>query len=204
MMRKIMTAISLMIAVAIGVSACNNGVSVGKNMAMWKQIEPIADDGEVLTTVRELRGVETIMAAVGRASHDLYLREIGDSIATSFFEYSVTAVRTETVLEGRQPQESGSQVIVADVQVRNTFQGATAIPVGNYDFKVVWDEGEVNAAKMFAEGMYPDYRQLAQGETITGTLVFDIPEDVKTFKIVYEEIWDDGFKGNTYAFLCRV
>lgn len=201
---KLIFSMIIVIAVSFGVLACGNGVSVGKSIAVREQVWKVTAECKPSTNSQNIENVHSILAAVERETRETYLREVGDSLTTSFFEYSITAVRTEKAYGGQTLQESGKQFIVADVQVKNIFQGAEYIPTGHYDFVLTWDSGEAYAEKVFTEGMYPDHVLLDQGDNIAGILVFEVPEGINNFKIVHTEVWDDGFEGSSYAFLCQV
>lgn len=201
---KLIFSLIIVIAVSFGVLACGNGVSVGKGAVVREQVWKAVDGSKLSVNSPKIENVHSILAAAEREAQETYLREVGDSLTTSFFEYSITAVRTEKAYGGQTFQESGKQFIVADVQVKNIFQDAEYIPTGHYDFVLTWDSGEAYAEKVFTEGMYPDHILLAQGDNIAGILVFEVPEGINNFKIVHKEVWDDGFEGSSYAFLCQI
>lgn len=146
---------------------------------------------------------QKIMAACDRGSAQTYLREAGETLHTSFFDFTISDVQAQANFGDLLPQE-GHCFLTASVLVQNTFAAAEAIPVGNYDFSLIWEGGQAKAHLYAAEGMYPDQIDLAQKESLAGTLVFEIPRIVNKCQIVYQEIWDDHYEGSTYAFLCSI
>ena len=153
---------------------------------------------------KRLTDTRKVLYGCGRETSQTYLREMGDPLAASFIEFAVDEARAKERLADRAPADEAHQFVVLDMQVKNIFAGEEAIPVGNGDFTLVWDGGEAAASSSFMAGMYPDEQMLAQGESLTGTLVFEVPREVQRFKLVYRERWDDGLWGNTYAVFCYV
>lgn len=146
--------------------------------------------------------VSKMLSARGREYDKLFTGEIGDTLTNSFFDFTVNSVTAAEELEGYTPTQEGYKFIVADITVKNIFD--SEIPVGNYDFNIIWgddseDSGEDYSFTEFMDGMYPDEVDLAVGETLSGTLVFEVPADETNVGIVYYEIWDDDFLGNTYV-----
>ena len=145
---------------------------------------------------------QKVIAACGRDSAQTYLREAGQTLSTSFFDFTIIAIKTQASYADLALAESDHHFLTAEVVVKNTF--AETIPVGNYDFSLVWEGGPANAHLYAAEGMYPDQIDLAPKESLAGTLVFEVPKTAQKCQIVYKEIWDDHYEGSTYAFLCSI
>lgn len=137
-----------------------------------------------------------LLSAKGREYDKLYTVEMNQTHATAFFDFTITESAKVDELEEYTPSTDGNVFLTAQVTVKNTF--GEPIPVGNYDFYILWNGGEDVGYSAFFEGMYPDDVELADGETVSGTLVFDIPPDAKDVMIGYTEIWDDDFEGSIY------
>lgn len=149
-----------------------------------------------------LDDAKKMLTAGGREYGEVIAGGMNETLTCSFFDFEITGVKSETELEGYQPSQEGYKFVIADVTVKNVFDDP--IPVGNYDFNIVWNGGEDYAYEEFMDGMYPDDVELAVGETLSGALVFEIPEDINEFMVVYEEYWDDDFQGNTYTIECQL
>lgn len=138
-----------------------------------------------------------LMEAGGREYDKLYTAGMNEPLKNSFFECTVTGAELAEELGGYAPETEGYQFLKVDITVKNTF--GNTIPVGNYDFYLMWNGGNDVADMEFVEGMYPDDVELADGETISGFLVFEVPADVSDIMLMYDEVWDDDFVGSSYA-----
>lgn len=152
--------------------------------------------------------VTKMLGSQGRSYDELVTGEQGDKLSSEFFDFTITNAESAAELDGYTPNVEGNQFIVADVAVTNTTD--EDIPVGNYDFSIIWDttaetaEEDHYAYTVFMDGMYPDDEYLTPGDTLSGKLVFELPADVKEFGIAYEEIYDDDFVGDTYVVQCSL
>ncbi len=126
---------------------------------------------------------------------------VGDTLTNSFFEWTVTNVRTETELYGKTAN-AGKKFVVMDVSVTNTTD--EEYEIGNYDFvsyvEPDMDTGLVETMDSFNDAMYPDEEMLAPGKTRSGTLVFEVDESVEEIIIDYIEFIGEDSIGNTNWF----
>lgn len=152
--------------------------------------------------VKQMTDTQKVLAVCAREARQTYLREIGDVLSSSFIELTVEDVQTKETFGNRVPVKAGHQFIAVEVLTENITDAAEEILVGNGDFTLAWDGGEAAAQGYFMDGMYPDCQELALGERISGTLIFEVPKGIDKFKLVYKEVWDDQFEGNTYAIIC--
>lgn len=188
--QKNLLILALICCLILGLSACG-----GEEGGITDTVSNAASDA--------VDKVSKMLSAQGREYDELYTGEIGETMTNSFFDFTLNSVETATELAGYTPTQEGYKFVVANVTVKNVFD--QDIPVGNYDFNIIWGTdtetgGEDYAFESFMEGMYPDDITLAPGETASGDVVFEIPEAESTIGIVYYEIWDDDFVGNTYVF----
>ena len=204
MKRKQMAAAVLVIITSVGLTGFGPNTLLEQGLAKADKTWVSAADRRSPAPEQAVSDAQMVLAAADRASAGICLREAGEELTTSFFACTVDNVRTDAALTETKRVADGQQLVAVDIAVRNIYPGAAAIPVGNYDFTLVWEQGQASAEKVFAEGMYPDHTLLAAGETLNGTLVFAIPQEVTDFQIVHDELWDDGFVGGSYAFLCSL
>ena len=120
----------------------------------------------------------------------------GDTLSNSFFEWTISDVRTETELYGKTAN-AGKKFVVMNVSVTNTTD--EEYEIGNYDFVSYvapdMDTGLVETMDSFDDAMYPDEEMLAPGKTRSGTLVFEVDESVEELIIDYIEfIGEDVYK----------
>jgi hypothetical protein len=146
-----------------------------------------------------LSGINNKLKADGRPSENVYIAAIGEKTSNVFFEWTVDSVTAAAELDGNQPTE-GYKFVVADITTKNTFTDTDTIPVGNYDYFILYGDDLIEdyAYEEFMAGMYPDEVEQEQGEVLTGKLVFEVPVEVEDVLIAYYEIWDDDFEGNTW------
>lgn len=139
--------------------------------------------------------------AQGREYDNLVTAEVGETTTNAFFEWTVSSVRTAYEIDGYTPAE-GTKYVIADISTKNiTYHND--LPLGNYDYIIAWGAGDEEwdwSLYEFTDGMYPDDVVVEVGKTVEGMLIFVVPEDVKDVSIIYEEIYDDDFVGNTYSY----
>ena len=131
---------------------------------------------------------------------------LGDTLHSVFMNFSVNSAGD---YHGHAAPE-GSRVLVVELTVKNTFK--ESLPMWDDDFQAQWTasettdefawpitEGEDGAdLDPVADEQFPAEYELAVGESRTGTLVFDVPEDEKDFSISHMELFSDGSEGDTF------
>ena len=125
----------------------------------------------------------------------------GDTLSNSFFEWTISDVRTETELYGKTAN-AGKKFVAMDVSVTNTTD--EEYEIGNYDFVAYvapdMETGLIDTMNSFDDAMYPDQEMLAPGKTRSGTLVFEVDESVEELIIDYIEFIGEESIGNTNWF----
>lgn len=187
---KKFTVILLVLCLIFGMSACGGGEG-GEGGG---GIKDVASD--------LVSRADKMLKAQGREYDNLYTAALKEKLKTPFFEFTVNSAETADELAGYSPLEEGDKFVVVNITVTSVFE-EDDIPVGNYDFTILWGDteetsGEDVAFEEFMDGMYPDEVMLSNGETLTGDLVFEVPADQTTLAISYLEVWDDEFVGDTY------
>ncbi len=137
-----------------------------------------------------------LLQAEGREYDKVYTAAMNETLTCSFFDFTITSAETQSQLGEYTPQQDGYQFLVTEVTVKNITK--EAIPVGNYDFYVLWNGGQDASYTAFLDDMYPDDISLEPGKTLSGKLVFEIPVDAADVMIGYDEVWDDEFVGSSY------
>lgn len=125
----------------------------------------------------------------------------GDTLSNSFFEWTVSGVRTEKEIYGKTAMD-GKKFVIVDISVTNTTD--EEYEIGNYDFVAYaapdMDSGLVETMDSFHGNMYPDEEMLAAGKTRTGELIFEVDESVEELIVDYIEFFSDSDTGNTNWF----
>ncbi len=129
---------------------------------------------------------------------------LGDTMHTAFFDFAVNRAYLTREFEGYQAIQEGYQLLVAEVTIQNTFW--ESIPMFDSDFQVQWSSDEPDAYDVpityytdaVSGEQLPMEYELAEDETRTGLLVFEVPEGEKDFSISYLEIYEDGSEEDVF------
>ncbi|MEY8369234.1 DUF4352 domain-containing protein [Anaerovoracaceae bacterium 42-11] len=125
----------------------------------------------------------------------------GDTLSNSFFDWTISEVRTEKEIYGKTAKD-GKKFVIVDVSVTNTTD--EEYEIGNYDFVAYvapdMESGLVDTMDSFNDSMYPDEEMLAAGKTRTGELIFEVDESVEELIVDYIEFFGDEEMGNTNWF----
>lgn len=131
---------------------------------------------------------------------------LGDTMHTEFFDFTVNSAYTCAAYEDYTPAE-GWQMMIAELTVRNTF--SESIPMYDIDFQVQWTDDADDACeypitvvresgKTVGRDMFPDQYNLAEKESRTGILAFEVPEGETEFSISYRTFFDDNSSGKMF------
>ncbi len=118
--------------------------------------------------------------------------QVGDTMKTMFFDFSVDAVSSPEEYDGYTPAE-GNRLVVCTVTVDNTF-GET-LPMYDTDFQLQWGSGDEDyawAVDAFNDQLMPLEWELLTGDTATYDMLFEAPADVDRFMLVYLEMYTDA------------
>lgn len=145
--------------------------------------------------------VGTAIQAEGRGYGKTYELKQDETMKTAFFDLTVNSVTTAETFEDFLPVVEGDQFLVVNVTVTSTLADAGPIPMYYSDFELKWEaagEETILPDMAFAEDQLADEYELAEGESSTGNLIFEVPNAVSAFDFKFYEVWDDEFEGNTY------
>ena len=136
--------------------------------------------------------------------------EVGDTVETMFFNFTVEDFLSSTDINGITP-EAGKQFVGVKVNVENTFN--KDITMFSSDLIIEWEP--TSADDKGAEGPHSYYDKeaifneefekeytLAPGESKEGVLLFEIPEGITQVAITTQDIYIDKqgneHKGDVY------
>ena len=131
---------------------------------------------------------------------------LGDTMHTYFFDYTVNSAYLCDEYEGYTPQE-GNELLVADITVKNTH--IASIEMYDTDFQIQWNDDAEDAydfpityyleeGETYGDDMLPYLYELSIDESVTGVLVYEVPEGNKDFSISYLELFDDDSEGDVF------
>lgn len=132
--------------------------------------------------------------------HTLDYRQ-DEAMETAFFRFEVHSARLAKDYGDYIPDGENRLFLILDATVTNTFEDSGEIPMFGSDFELTWDalgDTSVLAESNFADSQFPDEYSLFRNESRSGDLVFVVPADVSEFVVVFKEIWDDDFEGDTH------
>lgn len=142
------------------------------------------------------------------------LGEIGDTMHTAFFDFTVNSAQLADSFDGYTPAE-GYELLVADITIKNN--SGIAQPMGLWDFQVQWNsldgenpddafdyavhEGEgddLSAYTGVSEQQLPTIYELQDDEERQGILLYQVPEGRESFSISFQEYFDDDTTGDVF------
>lgn len=130
---------------------------------------------------------------------------IGDTFVTQWFDFTVDSVALASQYETYIPQ-AGYMLLIADITITNTYDDI--LPMYLDDFQVQWGSDAPDAYGYGIESlnaeMMPDYYELEIRDSITYTIVFEVPEtNSGNYSISFQEYYADDTMGNLYFVLFK-
>lgn len=133
----------------------------------------------------------------------------GDTLRTAFFDMTIQNPRTCDEYDGLTPSE-GYQFLAADLTLYN-YTDYTQ-PIFDTDFEVIWDLDDDDAwawpeynettgpggepeFSVRSESQIPVESDLGIHKSMTGVLLYQVPEDCKDFYIAYYEVYEAEEEG---------
>lgn len=195
--RKIL-ALLLCISVVFAFTACGEKTLAEENKTEIDSAQ-VADDsnedfGELSKAVKEQRDTE------GYENTGTGVAGVGDTIVNEFFDWTVNSVTTKTTVSGQSAGE-GKKFVIINMTMKNNED--YDFDTGNYEFRGIVDSADtlgIDSMNAFYDDMIPDEFSLAQGESVTGDVIFEVDEDLESMLVNYEEFFGDDSIGNIYWF----
>jgi hypothetical protein len=159
------------------------------------------------TETGPLSDIAKTLQAKGRPFNSVTTGKVGDTLTNTFFAWTVNSVTSGdsiTTTDGDEifPNEDGYKFVIVDVTTKNVFDQPNPMSCG--DFSILWTKGtetiEDVPFQSFTDEMYPDEIMEEIGQSTSGWVVFEVPQDVTSAMIGYYELWGDNFEGDTYLF----
>lgn len=118
--------------------------------------------------------------------------EVGTTLKTSWFDFTVNSAEEADSYADYTAAE-GNKLVVVEVTETNTSDDE--LPMGTFDFMLddpADTEYYVEAMAPLDSNMMPEEFYLAAGETVTYTLVFEVPAASSNFTLVFVEYGIDS------------
>lgn len=126
---------------------------------------------------------------------------MGDVMRTVFFDFSVDSAYTCDSLDTYTPAD-GYQLLVADITIKNT--STYSMPMVDYDFQVQWGDYENDDAYQFPisesiiDNQMPAEYEIPINESVSNTVVFEVPADTRDFSISFLEYFTNDEEGDVF------
>ena len=127
---------------------------------------------------------------------------VGDTFRTVFFDWSLDSVSYPSEYEGYVPAE-GMQLLDCVITVKNTF--GEELPMFNSDFQIQWhdlgdgDEDFGYGIEMDdSSTVMPSEFGLANRDSCTYHVVYEVPADASEFSVSYLEFFSDNTEGDVF------
>ncbi len=126
---------------------------------------------------------------------------VGETLKTMFFDITVNSAYKADELNEMKPMDEGNNFAVVNVTVKNTTD--EAIPMGGVDFVCRWGTGKEECdypmsvyshENLTGEDLSEEYT-LQKGETVTGNLVYIVPESSTSFQLQTTETYTESDEG---------
>ncbi|MCI8342659.1 MAG: DUF4352 domain-containing protein [Firmicutes bacterium] len=144
------------------------------------------------------------LRAAGRSYGNSFNTTLNDGMETAFFELNINSAEKSFKECEFVPSDSSFVFVVLYVTIKNTFADKDNIKMLYSDFQIEWNGGSAYPEKYFEEGQLPDEYTLEEGESISGKLIFTVPDNAVDMRLTYTENWSDGFCGNSHAMAIEI
>jgi len=127
--------------------------------------------------------------------------EATDSLTSVFFQLEIDEVKVTRNLNDYVPEDRQAILIAFALSVENLT--SESLPMSYADFQLIikdetGKEQTLYPLEPFIDEQFPDTYNLEVGKPMSGLLVFQIPKKLKQCQLLYEEIYEDDFKGNRH------
>lgn len=128
----------------------------------------------------------------------------GDIIRTAFFDLTVNSTKKVKEYGSIQAKE-GMTLLVVEITVKENQN--KKIEMFDTDFQLQFGQGEKEftySVTAFEDGLEPEGKMLesiyvlTSGDSTTGELVFEVPEQKVNFDLAYQELYVNQEVGNTF------
>ena len=132
---------------------------------------------------------------------------IGDTLRVMWFDFTVNKATRADTYKGITPLADGEDLVIVNLTIHNTSR--SSVPMVDYDFSLDWGSEDDAFAypvtaydeELTADGMFEAEYSVGINETMTGDLVFSVPEDKIDFRLYFEEYFEDETTGDAFGVL---
>lgn len=130
-----------------------------------------------------------------------------DTMRNAFFDFVINSAEITTDYKGITPAE-GKELLVVNITMENTT--SNSVPMFDTDFFLYQRNDEENPyidpitaadPELKADGMLGSEYSIGIHETVTGDLVYEVPEGQKDFVLAFEEYFENEEYGDIFVVL---
>jgi len=127
---------------------------------------------------------------------------IGDVLVTRWFDWTVNDAYLCDQYEDKEAL-SGYKLLAVNITVTNTTK--KSIPMYDTDFRVFWTDEDFAVPltsyddTLAYEGMLEKEYSVGINSSVTGDLLFEVPEDQVDFRIVFQEYFENETTGDEFV-----
>lgn len=147
---------------------------------------------------------ENITVYLGKRD-DVFNCTIEQSLKTSFFEYKINSV-TSLPSIGIIFPDSQNKFVIVNITITNLLP--ETLPMYYDDFQIKWGESAAETASpiysIILNNKIKNKFNLNINESVSGNLIFEVPNNKKELKLEYIEIFENALVGSTYQIKFKI
>ena len=130
---------------------------------------------------------------------------LGDTLGTAWCTFRVNSAKLADSYDGGIAPDEGETLLIVNVTLENTTEDD--VPMFDADFQAQWNStGDedyrypvtLNGENAAAGNMLPEEYSIPVGESMTGDLVFSVPQGFTDFSLSFMEYYDNEETGDTF------
>ena len=136
---------------------------------------------------------DRVMHSIAQRIQGTVTGEIGKKYSTEWFEFAIESVEVVENYAGYSPME-GNKLVKIQITQTCTYDDPDPTPFGIFDWYMDSDSFDDYLWPLdpLDNTMMPEIFYLANGESATNIMIFEVDEDVVALKLIYTEEAEDG------------
>lgn len=193
MKKKTMIALALCLAAVFCFTACGEETLAEENRTEIKEEQAAGEDNKSYGELSE----EVQDSDYGYEKDRTAVAGVGETMSNDFFDWTVNSYEVKKKTQGVSAGK-GYKFVIINMTMKNTEE--EGYETGNYEFRgVISGQAEdLDSENAFYPGMLADEFYIDAGQTVTGDVLFKVPEDCSALIVNYLEMYGDESAGNMY------
>jgi hypothetical protein len=141
-----------------------------------------------------------------RPSGETLNYEQDETMETVFFSLEILNIELARNFQEHIPESKKTKFLALEVSITNLSDKELPLTYGDFPLSLVdfeTDQDHFLPLEAFLDEQLPDTFLLKSEENLIGLLIYEVPKEADEFQLIYEEIYQDDFIGNTHIFLIR-